>query len=433
MSDQLMQLDARKPLVRLLMILALLFALIWLWFVVRWYLGNTLAEYLNPEENSIESARLATSLGPNDPLTHWRLGEFTQKKLPSDQVGQVVKEYEKAASLSPNDYRFWMALGTALEQAGEEHRAEESLRRAVKLAPSYSFPRWYLGNSLLRTGHFELAFTELQSASEADPELRSQLFSLAWELYNKDFESLKSSIGKTAETRAQFSQYLLGLGRFEDGLRLWSTLSESEKRDNRSAGEAILRSLIAAKQFHQAVEVWNDLEPAAAYRAQLGHLVDGGFEGDVAHRPGAVFGWQVQSVQQAQIAIDPTQTHSGHRSLRIVFQVPSRLDSVNLWQLVPVQPDTKYDFEYYVKTYKLESAATPLVTLVDAMDGSGVATSEPAPNGTSDWQRVALAFKTGAKTEALALRINRASCGEDPVCPIFGTLWYDDFDLKPRG
>ena len=426
MSDQLMQLDARKPLVRLLMILALLFALIWLWFVVRWYLGNTLAEYLNPEENSIESARLATSLGPNDPLTHWRLGEFTQKKLPSDQVGQVVKEYEKAASLSPNDYRFWMALGTALEQAGEEHRAEESLRRAVKLAPSYSFPRWYLGNSLLRTGHFELAFTELQSASEADPELRSQLFSLAWELYNKDFESLKSSIGKTAETRAQFSQYLLGLGRFEDGLRLWSTLSESEKRDNRSAGEAILRSLIAAKQFHQAVEVWNDLEPAAAYRAQLGHLVD-------AHRPGAVFGWQVQSVQQAQIAIDPTQTHSGHRSLRIVFQVPSRLDSVNLWQLVPVQPDTKYDFEYYVKTYKLESAATPLVTLVDAMDGSVVATSEPAPNGTSDWQRVALAFKTGAKTEALALRINRASCGEDPVCPIFGTLWYDDFDLKPRG
>ena len=249
MPDQLIQLDARKPLVRLLMILALLFALIWLWFAVRWYLGNTLAEYLNPEENSIESARLATSLGPNDPLTHWRLGEFTQKKLPSDQVGQVVKEYEKAASLSPNDYRFWMALGTALEQAGEEHRAEESLRRAVKLAPSYSFPRWYLGNSLLRTGHFELAFTELQRASEADPELRSQLFSLAWELYNKDFESLKSSIGKTAETRAQFSQYLLGLGRFEDGLLLWGTLSESEKRDNRSAGKRYYAVLLPPNSF----------------------------------------------------------------------------------------------------------------------------------------------------------------------------------------
>ena len=426
-----MQLDARKPFVRLLMILALVFALIWSWFVVRWYLGNTLAEYLNPEENSIESARLAVSLGPNDPLTHWRLGEFTQKKLASDQVGQVVKEYEKAASLSPNDYRFWMALGTALEQAGEEHRAEESLRRAVKLAPSYSFPRWYLGNSLLRSGHFAPAFTELQSASEADPELRSQLFNLAWELYNKDFESLKSSIGKTAAARAEFSQYLLGQGRFEDGLRLWSTLSESEKGGNRSAGEAILASLIAAKHFHQAVEVWNDL-PTVPYRAEIGHFVDGGFEHDVAHRPGAVFGWQVQSLQQAQIAIDPTQVHRGSRSLRIVFQVRSRLDSVNLSQLVPVQPDTKYDFECYVKTQELVSAGTPVVTLVDAMDGSVVATSEPAPSGTSDWQRVALTFKTGAKTEALLLRINRASCGENPVCPIFGTLWYDDFNLKPR-
>ncbi len=431
MPDQV-QLDTRKPLVRLLMIFTLAFALIWSWFVVRWYLGNTLAEYLRPEENSVAVAKLAVSLGPNDPLTHWRLGEFTQKNLPSDQVGQMVKEYEKAASLSPNDYRFWMAFGTALEQAGEAHRAEEALRRAVKLAPSYSFPRWYLGNCLLRSGHFAEAFTELQRSSEADPEMRSQLFNLAWELYNKDLKSLKSSIGKTAEARAQFSQYLLGQGRFEDGLRLWGTLSESEKGDNRAPGEVILDTLMAAKHFHQAVAVWNDLVREVQYRAAIGHFIDGGFEVEIAHRPRAVFGWQVQSRLQAPIVIDPTQAHSGARSLRIVFQVRSRLDSVNVSQLVPVQPDTQYDFQCYVKTHDLNSAATPVVALVDAMDGSVVATSEPAPNGDNDWQRVTLTFKTGAKTEALTLGINRASCGENAVCPIFGTLWYDDFDIKPR-
>jgi hypothetical protein len=26
----------------------------------------------------------------------------------------------------------------------------------------------------------------------------------------------------------------------------------------------------------------------------------------------------------------------------------------------------------------------------------------------------------------------RNSCPDSPVCPIFGTVWYDDFDLKPR-
>ena len=26
----------------------------------------------------------------------------------------------------------------------------------------------------------------------------------------------------------------------------------------------------------------------------------------------------------------------------------------------------------------------------------------------------------------------RNSCSDSPVCPIFGTVWYDDFNLKPR-
>jgi len=111
MADQLIQLDARKPLTRILMIGALLLALLWLWFVVRWYIGNTLAEYFNPEEDSMQTVLRAVSLAPNDPLAHWRLGEFVQKKLPPEQLAGSIGEYETAVSLSPNDYRFWMSLG----------------------------------------------------------------------------------------------------------------------------------------------------------------------------------------------------------------------------------------------------------------------------------------------------------------------------------
>ena len=65
-------------------------------------------------------------------------------------------------------------------------------------------------------------------------------------------------------------------------------------------------------------------------------------------------------------------------------------------------------------------------------DGYWLVRNQP-PTGDNDWQRISIPFKTGAKSEAIVIRINRASCGDNAVCPIFGTVWYDDFDLKRRG
>ena len=55
---------------------------------------------------------------------------------------------------------------------------------------------------------------------------------------------------------------------------------------------------------------------------------------------------------QVQIGIDAGQGHSGSRSLRVYFQVRSHIDTINVSQLVPVKPNTEYDFECYVKTDK---------------------------------------------------------------------------------
>ena len=133
-----------------------------------------------------------------------------------------------------------------------------------------------------------------------------------------------------------------------------------------------------------------------------------------------------------QIGIDSTTAHTGGHSIRILFQVRSRLEAINVSQLVPVQPNTQYDFECYLKIYQLVSAATPIVVLADATDETTLASSAPALNGDSDWQRISLSFKTGAKSEGVRLKLSPTSCADNSVCPIFGTVWYDDFDLKPR-
>ena len=337
MPDQLMQFKASPPL-KLVMTLTVLLALFASWFVVRWYLGNTIAEYFHPEDHRLEIAHMAVGLAPSDPLPHWRLGNLAQTELPPDQITLVITEYEKAVSLSPNDYRLWMDFGSALEQAGDFDKAEKALREAVKLAPSYAYPRWLLGNLLLRTDRYPEGFAELQRASEANAEFQSQLFNLAGQLYKNDFDSLKNSVGDLPEMRAAFSKYLIERGRFDEGLRLWNSLTELDKRESRPAADSIIGSLVGNQRYHQAMEIWNEVAPGPAYHAELGHILDEGFEDNLAHGPGAVFGWQVQSNPQVQIGIDAGQGHTGSRSLRVYFQVRTHIDTINVSQLVPVKP-----------------------------------------------------------------------------------------------
>ena len=101
--------------------------------------------------------------------------------------------------------------------------------------------------------------------------------------------------------------------------------------------------------------------------------------------------------------------------------------------MVPVAPDAQYDLEYAIRTSKLESADLPVLVIVDEIDGKVLATSAPAGTGTIDWKVEKFSFKTGPKTQAINLRIQRATCAPDSSCPIYGTIWYDNFNLQRRG
>jgi cytochrome c-type biogenesis protein CcmH/NrfG len=437
MSDQLVHISARGPIRRVLVLLPLLFVLVGGWFSVRWYIGNTIAEYVNPDDRTaLDTARLAVGMAPGDPLTHWALALAEQNRLSADQSNQSISEFEQAVKLSPNDYRFWLALGRALEQTGDTDKAEKAMRRAVALAPSYSYPRWYLGNLMLRSGRDAEAFAELQRATEADPQLRPQVFNLAWEVFRKDPGELTKAIGTSAEARAQFAKYLFDSKQVDAGLSIWSGLTAADKQANRAVGEAMLKDLAEAKRFRQAMDTWNDLTPSDAARARPGQLLDGGFELNSGGASSRVFGWQTTSRPQLQVTIDTAgdqaSAHGGSHSLHLLFKVPRKI-TVEVSQLVVVDPDTQFELEGFIKTSKLESGGTPIIEILDAADGYALATSTSAPTGDNDWQQFSVPFKTGAKTEAIVIRINRASCADDnSVCPIFGSVWYDDFDLKRR-
>ena len=420
--------DLRAPARRALVILPALLAILSAWFVVRWYVGDTVAEYApdNPA-SATELARLATRWAPGDPFAHWTLGVLEEKEFSANNLADAVHEYKIAVTLSPNDYRYWMELGRGLEAAGDNAGGERALGRAVELAPAYSLPRWYFGNLLLREGKVDEAFRQLARAGETNPQIRQQVFNLAGQVFGDDVEAMAKAACPSAALRVQLAIYLAGRQKFPEAMRIWS--GTQNRNNERELAEELRKQLIDAKQFHDALMVMREFEPDAGKLPMPEQFVNGGFEAGTTLTSSDSFGWSIASGSPAQMTID-SQAHSGRNSLRIVFRAPTKLAVIHVSQAIVVEPDTQYHFECWARTNDLTTGSSPLITILSATDNAPLVSSSPLPTGTNDWRRIALDFKTKPKSDGVIVKLTRQPCDDASVCPIFGTVWYDDFNLQ---
>jgi tetratricopeptide (TPR) repeat protein len=420
--------------VRGILFLPVVLTLIGAWFVTRWYVGDTVAEYAPGVEGSeLDLARLAARWAPGDPFTHFMLGDRERKDFSSGQLADAVREYETAVTLAPNDYRYWMQLGLALEASGDIGGGEKALRRAVDIAPSYSYPRWYFGNLLLREAKPDEAFRELVRAAQSSSELYPQVFNLTWEFFGGDVDQIVNAVCPSPESRARLAVYLAERHEYDKAEHVWVAIDARNRKDLREFGESLKKALFGAGRYHYALEVTRDLEPDPATAPAFEKFTNGGFEIDPLTRTPLLFKWAITSSVQAQITFDRSQAHSGRGSLKIVFKAPTNLTALDVGQIVVVEPNTAYRVECFAKTAELRSGGTPVIQILDTFNQAVLATSTPLPTGTNDWQPITIDFKTKPNGEGVTVRLGRSSCGQDPVCPIFGTVWYDDFNIQRSG
>lgn len=404
-------------------------AIVGSWFVVHWYIGDTIAEFAPRSDlGGIDAAQTAVKWAPGDPFAHEILGDLYRKDFDEGRLDDAVREYQLAVGLSPNDYRYWLQLGRALEASGDSAGGEKAMRRSIELAPSYSYPRWYLGNLLLRNGDQDQALRELIKASTADPALLPQVFNLTWEIFDGNAEEVARVMCPTSEARIQFALYLAKRKEFDNAIRMWKSANPAARKDDHEATEALEQLFLAAGRFHYALDLIHDLDPDRA--AEPEKFTNGGFESDSGTRRGDRFGWVINSSVKAQITLDHIEWHSGHGSLKIAFKSPTNLDSIDVSQVVIVEPNTQYRFECYARTRDLITGGTPVIQIFGAMDHEPLGTSAPLPDGNNEWQPVTIEFRTGPGMEGALVRLARASCGKDALCPIFGNVWYDDFTLQ---
>jgi Flp pilus assembly protein TadD len=425
-TGQLKVFDSRQLPVRIGLILAVLFTLLFGWLAIRWQLGNMLAELASPSDaNAKELAQLAVKLAPDDALSNWLLADSTKDSQPGSS-STAEKDFENVVKLSPNDFRWWIELGRAYEQAENIEDAEKAFVQAVNLAPNYTFPHWQLGNFYLRQNRSDEAFAELKKAAETNTIYRDQVLSIAWDYFSQDALKLEQIAGDSPTVRAGLAKFYASKERAEDSLRMWNTLSEEDKQANSEAAKVIAQALFDKRFYRQAIEFVRQLgiEPDAQNQT----IQNAGFEKPIGDVKEVYFGWRVSPVVKMKIELDQTQKSEGNKSLRVTFNGYANPSLYNIYQIVTVEPSARYRLSFRLRTENLKSGGTPQLEIYNTSDEKGIITSSSYPVGTNDWQQVKVDFTAPQNAEAVGIRTIRAFCGSN--CPIVGTFWYDDFKLE---
>lgn len=426
MSDLIVQ-DSKNLKSRILLVSTIVLTVLLAWFGVRWQLGDMLANLTPPTDvNAAPIATLAAKLAPANPLTSWLQASAGDDFIDGKTLSSLAR-FEQTVRLAPFDYRWRVDLGRALEQDGQSERAEAEFKWAVELAPAYAYPRWHLGNFYLRQKRTDDAFLQLKKATENNTEYREQVFSLAWEYFDKDAAQLEKLAGDLPETRASLAYFFAAHGRAADSLRNWNVLSDRDKAANYTIGKSIALGLYEQRHFGQALEF--SKQNGDDYAANAGTVTNAGFELPIAETASAWFSWQIaRNDSKIEIAADSKIKHLGDHSLRVVFKSYAKPSLANISQTVVVEPGGRYRLLFFVRTESLKSAGGPLIEIGNANDDKQIAQSKPFPTGTGDWQEMTVEFTAPDNCEGVQIKTVRSYCGE--MCPITGTLWYDDFQIE---
>ena len=187
-----------------------------------------------------------------------------------------------------------------------------------------------------------------------------------------------------------------------------------------------IRYLIGQREVDQSRLVWQQagaLCGLSAYQPSSANLVvNGDFNLNVLN---GGFDWLYQQSKDVSLALDPTQSHAGHRSLLITLDARA-INDAGIRQLVPVAPSTGYDFSAYFKAEDMQGAGGLRFAIQDLYTETVLFTSDDLKDADF-WKQVGGRFTTGPDTKLLVLRIQREPVG----LPIRGKLWIDGVHLVP--
>jgi tetratricopeptide (TPR) repeat protein len=371
------------------------------------------------------TSRWAVRLDPGNAEYYNRLGHYYD--FLGRDASTALESYKKAVQVNPYKAKYWLDVANTYQVMGDEQGQKDAIEQAVLMDPTTPEVAWQAANLYLVQGETEKALRAFHLVLVGAGNYNPIVMQLCWRV-NPDVDSLLHTVVPPyPDAYLAFLSQLMSKGNTEGATKVWDGLVSLRQPFDLHTVFDYVQYLLTHKEVDQARLAWRQATGLLSLNAYLpsSHnlIVNPDFSLDVLN---GGFDWRYNKKPGVSLTLDSTEFHSGHRSLSIVFDGPG-VEDAGIYQLIPVHPNTDYDFSGYYKNGEIEGAGGPHLVLQDGYTSTTYFESEELRDGLS-WKGVAGEFTTGPDTEMLILRVQRTPPGR----PIRGSLWIDDFRLVEK-
>lgn len=369
-----------------------------------------------------ELARLqrAVHLAPDSAEYHQMLGRlyFSGNNLP-----EAAQQYRIATRLNPHEAHYWFELAGLEQVTGDVDNQRYALERAIGAEPTTPEVAWEAANFFLVQGDTQKAHREFRVVLENDPTLTYSALQAASHAGDVD-TMLRDVLPPQPDAYLTLIELLIARKDSAGAAKVWQGLASMRKPFDARRALAYVNYLILLRDIPQARLVWRQtalLCGLSAYLTSHDNLVvNPSFNLNILN---SGFDWHYLREHSVELELDPTDFHGGHRSLSVAFEGPG-VNEAGIFQFIPVEPDTTYEFSAYYKSDKMEGAGGPRFAIQDAYSNASYFESDDLKDADV-WRATGGRFKTSPDAQLLVIRLLRLPAGS----PIRGKLWIDDLRL----
>ena len=377
------------------------------------------------ERVDVKSLERAAQLDPANADYRNHLGRY-HELVARDPAG-AIEPYRAAVQLNPHSARYWFDLASAYQVLGDIGGQTNALEHAIESDPTTPDVAWEAANLYLVQGENEKALREFRVVLGNDPSLAGPAIQFCWRIQPDVDVLLRDVVPPRVDAYMAFLSLLMVKQETAGTAKVWNALVRVHQPFELRSVFEYFRYLVLHKDVDQAVLVWQQTASRFGLSSYLptdtNLIVNGNFSLDVLN---GGFDWQYQKQRSVALTLDQSEFHGGRRSLLITFDGPGIVDA-GIAQMIPVQPNTAYEFSAYYKNGEIEGAGGPHFTIEDMYDQTVYYDSDELKEA-GFWKSVHGEFTTSPRCKLLILHVRRVPAGS----PIRGKLWIDDFHLARK-
>ncbi|MFQ5900570.1 MAG: carbohydrate binding domain-containing protein [Thermodesulfobacteriota bacterium] len=360
---------------------------------------------------------------PEDASYHYLLGRYFQYTPLMRDLKKAEVSYSNAILLNPVKAEHWVDLARVKEAIGDTIDAEKAINRAVVLKPTGLNIHWETANFRLKRGEIKKALRGFRYIASNYPGERHKVYPLIWLSAKGDMEIiLKEAIANEDWAKIDYLWYLIARKQKKEAKALWTIVSDTNIQS--PIRHRYIDRLISWGDIADAKKEWEDTKGIKNDPNNL--LWNKGFEESETLNRG--FDWRIGMVKGADIKVDDKKAKEGSHSLRINFSGKENVDFAHVFQIVPLEPETRYILTASIMTADITTTNGIKIDFFGITGCKFYAATESV-TGTNTWKKLKVEITTPKDCTAGRVRIRRNKSSKFNNL-IDGTAWIDDFRLE---